>query len=55
MKSDDLKDAVEDESMEGAFPRWQMFLKQYDEWVTANKERLDHEAQEVCCNWLLRL
>jgi hypothetical protein len=24
-----------------------MFLKQYDEWVTANKERLDREAQEV--------
>jgi hypothetical protein len=47
VKSDDLKDAVEDESMEGAFPRWQMFLKQYDEWVTANKERLDREAQEV--------
>jgi hypothetical protein len=55
VKSDDLKDAVEDESMEGAFPRWKMFLKQYDEWVTANKERLDHGAQEVCCNWLLRL
>ncbi|KAH8971002.1 hypothetical protein BDL97_02G119900 [Sphagnum fallax] len=32
--------------MEGAFPRWKMFLKQYDEWVTANKEHLDHEAQE---------
>ncbi|CAM6007969.1 unnamed protein product [Sphagnum balticum] len=47
VKSDDLKDAVEDESMEGAFPRWKMFLKQYDEWVAANKERLDHEAQEV--------
>ncbi|KAH8971006.1 hypothetical protein BDL97_02G120200 [Sphagnum fallax] len=47
VKSDDLKDAVEDESMEGAFPRWKMFLKQYDEWVTANKEHLDHEAQEV--------
>ncbi|KAH8971019.1 hypothetical protein BDL97_02G121300 [Sphagnum fallax] len=46
VKSDDLKDAVEDESMEGAFPRWKMFLKQYDEWVTANKEHLDHEAQE---------
>ncbi|KAH8971037.1 hypothetical protein BDL97_02G121700 [Sphagnum fallax] len=47
VKSDDLKDAVEHESMEGVFPRWQMFLKQYDEWVTANKERLDREAQEV--------
>ncbi|CAK9218034.1 unnamed protein product [Sphagnum troendelagicum] len=46
VKSDDLKDAVEDESMEGAFPRWKMFLKQFDEWVTANKEHLDHEAQE---------
>ncbi|KAH8970995.1 hypothetical protein BDL97_02G119400 [Sphagnum fallax] len=46
VKSDDLKDAVEDESMEGAFPRWKMFLKQYDEWVTANKEHLDHQAQE---------
>ncbi len=55
VKSDDLKDAVEDESMEGEFPRWKMFLKQYDEWVTANKECLDREAQEVCCNWLLRL
>jgi hypothetical protein len=25
VKSDDLKDAVEDESMEGAFPRWKCF------------------------------
>lgn len=43
----DLQGANEDEEIEPEFPRWKMFLKQYSEWVDANKDRLDVESQEV--------
>eukprot|EP00250_Pteridium_aquilinum_P018344 c24042_g1_i1 orf=105-2234(+) len=44
----DLSTAVpETEENKGSHPRWRMFMKQYEEWVAANKERLDREAKEV--------
>ncbi|EFJ23514.1 hypothetical protein SELMODRAFT_415496 [Selaginella moellendorffii] len=47
---------VEKKDLEGArahddpgisLSRWETFVKQYDEWVAANKERLDKEALEA--------
>lgn len=42
------KEELDEENYEYEFPRWKVFLKQYNEWVAANKDRLDQEAQEVC-------
>jgi hypothetical protein len=54
-KTFDLKDVDEKDiqpNLEGfRAPRWEMFLKQYDEWRAANKDRLEKEAIEV--GWLL--
>lgn len=41
------KEELDEENYEYEFPRWKMFLKQYNEWVAANKDRLDQEAQEI--------
>lgn len=41
-----LEKPMEDAS-QASFPRFEMFMKQYKEWVAANKERLDSEALEV--------
>ncbi|CAM6104448.1 unnamed protein product [Calypogeia fissa] len=38
---------LQPEGEELRVPRWEMFLKQYDEWVAANKDALDREAREV--------
>ena len=35
------------EENHGQFARWEMFVKQYLEWVNANKSKLDQEAEEV--------
>ncbi|MCO5584241.1 hypothetical protein L7F22_038165 [Adiantum nelumboides] len=42
----DLSTAVPVEDNPRSHPRWDMFMKQYNEWVAANKERLDREAEE---------
>lgn len=42
----DLSTAVPMEDNPSSHPRWEMFMKQYNEWVAANKERLDREAEE---------
>lgn len=41
------KEELDKENYEMDFPRWKTFLKQYNEWVAANKDRLDQEAQEI--------
>ncbi|KAH7443453.1 hypothetical protein KP509_02G035300 [Ceratopteris richardii] len=42
----DLSNAAPLDDNTPSQPRWEMFLKQYEEWVAANKERLDREAEE---------
>ncbi|KAG0608839.1 hypothetical protein M758_8G137200 [Ceratodon purpureus] len=41
------KEELDEENYEMEFPRWKTFLKQYNEWVAVNKDRLDEEAQEI--------
>lgn len=41
-----LEKPMEDAS-HASFPRFEMFMKQYKEWVAVNKEKLDKEALEV--------
>lgn len=43
----DLEKAAPLEEGQGNFERWTMFLKQYDEWVAANKDLLDKEEEET--------
>ena len=37
-------------SDEMCLDRYRMFLKQYNEWVAANKDRLEEESYKVCMN-----
>lgn len=41
------KEELDEENHEYEMPRWKTFLNQYNEWVAANKDRLDREAEEV--------
>lgn len=41
------KEELDEENFEYEAPRWKTFLRQYNEWVAANKDRLDREAEEI--------
>ncbi|KAL3687505.1 hypothetical protein R1sor_013814 [Riccia sorocarpa] len=47
VRPEDIEDEDLLEEREPQVPRWEMFLKQYREWVEANKDRLEEEALEM--------
>ncbi|KAL2635267.1 hypothetical protein R1flu_006746 [Riccia fluitans] len=47
VRPEDIEDENVVQEGEPHVPRWEMFLKQYREWVEANKDRLEEEALEM--------
>lgn len=48
VKLGDLESEAKVESDELCLDRYKVFLKQYKEWVSANKDRLEEESYKVC-------
>lgn len=55
VRLEDLENGVRTETDDVCLDRYTMFLKQYNEWVDANKDRLEEESYKVShqCNAML--